>query len=98
MVFIELMQLRYFVTVAQLQHLTRAAEQLRISQPALSKAISRLEKELGTELFDRSANRISLNSSGRLTYNMSLRRFLCWTAAKPPCNVRQAWCPGTSAL
>ncbi len=62
----ELMQLRYFVTVAQLQHLTRAAEQLRISQPALSKAISRLEEELGTELFDRSANRISLNSSGRL--------------------------------
>ena len=62
----ELMQLRYFVTVAQLQHLTRAAEQLRISQPALSKAISRLEEELGTELFDRSANRIALNSSGRL--------------------------------
>ena len=62
----ELMQLRYFVTVAQLQHLTRAAEQLRISQPALSKAISRLEEELGTELFDRSTNRIALNSSGRL--------------------------------
>ena len=62
----ELMQLRYFMTVAQLQHLTRAAEQLRISQPALSKAISRLEEELGTELFDRSANRITLNSSGRL--------------------------------
>lgn len=62
----ELMQLRYFVAVAQLQHLTRAAEQLRISQPALSKAISRLEEELGAELFDRSANRISLNSSGRL--------------------------------
>lgn len=62
----ELTQLHYFMTVAQTQHLTRAAETLRISQPALSKAISRLEKELGTVLFDRGANRITLNENGRL--------------------------------
>lgn len=62
----ELSQLRYFVAVAQLQHLTRAADALNISQPALSKAISRLEDELGQTLFDRSANRITLNTSGKL--------------------------------
>lgn len=62
----ELSQLRYFVTVAHTQHLTRAAEALKISQPALSKAISRLEEELGMELFDRSSNRIALNNNGQL--------------------------------
>ena len=62
----ELSQLRYFVTVAHAQHLTRAAEALKISQPALSKAIARLEEELGVELFDRSSNRISLNNNGQL--------------------------------
>lgn len=60
----ELSQLHYFVTVAQLEHLTRAAEHLNISQPALSKAISRLEEELGMPLFDRSVNRIVLNRNG----------------------------------
>lgn len=62
----ELAQLRYFVAVAQTQHFTRAAETLCISQPALSKAISRLEAELGAELFDRGANSITLNNNGRL--------------------------------
>lgn len=63
---VELSQLRYFVTVAQMQHFTKAAEALNISQPALSKAISRLEEELGQSLFDRSANRITLNNGGKL--------------------------------
>lgn len=62
--FMELSQLHYFVTVAQMEHLTRAAEHLNISQPALSKAISRLEEELGMPLFDRSVNRIVLNRNG----------------------------------
>lgn len=62
----ELSQLRYFITVAQLQHLTKAAEALNISQPALSKSISRLEDELGMSLFDRSPNRIILNDNGML--------------------------------
>lgn len=61
----ELSQLHYFVTVAQMEHLTRAAEHLNISQPALSKAISRLEEELGMPLFERSFNRIVLNRNGR---------------------------------
>ena len=60
----ELSPLKYFVTVAQTQHLTRAAEILNISQPALSKAIGRLEEEIGTPLFDRTPNRIVLNHTG----------------------------------
>ena len=43
----ELLQLRYFLVAAQYQHMTKAAEQLQIAQPALSQAIHRLEIELG---------------------------------------------------
>ena len=46
-----LFYLRYFVTLAQVQHYTKAAEQLCIAQPSLSHAITQLEKELGVPLF-----------------------------------------------
>lgn len=59
-------QIRYFVTVAQLQNMSKAAEYLHMSQPALSKSIASLEEELGTPLFSREGKRISLNSSGKL--------------------------------
>jgi len=59
-------QIRYFVTAAQLQNLSKAAEYLHISQPALSKSISKLEEELGTPLFVRDGKRISLNPAGQL--------------------------------
>lgn len=62
----ELLQLRYFLTVARLEHITRAAEELCMTQPSLSKSISRLEKEVGSPLFDRSGRQIKLNESGRI--------------------------------
>lgn len=46
----ELTQLTYFLTVAQMQHMTRAAEALHIAQPALTKSVQRLESELGVPL------------------------------------------------
>jgi len=46
--------------------LVEASEQLHISQPALSRAMQKLEAELGVKLFDRQKNRISLNENGRL--------------------------------
>lgn len=61
----ELLQLKYFQTVARLDHMTRASEELHIPQPALSKTISLLEKELGVKLFDRRGKYIYLNEFGR---------------------------------
>src|SRR5262245_11366624 len=61
----ELLQLHYFRTVARLEHVTRAAEELRVAQPALSKTIARLETELGVPLFDRRGRRVALNTCGR---------------------------------
>lgn len=59
-------QLRYFIAVAKYEHLGRAAEELGLSQPALSRSISRLEEEFDTRLFDRSGRRIQLNSNGKV--------------------------------
>src|SRR5579875_2690206 len=61
----ELHQLAYFRTVARTQHFTQAAEQLAISQPALSRAIANLEQELGIPLFDRRGRSVVLNSYGK---------------------------------
>ena len=61
----ELTQLKYFLAVSHLEHFTRAAEELHISQPSLSKAISNLEDELGVPLFDRDRRNVHLNGYGR---------------------------------
>jgi len=61
----ELQQLKYFQTVARLQHFTHAAEELFISQPSLSRAIANLEEELGAPLFDRLGRQVRLNRLGR---------------------------------
>ena len=62
----EIEQLQYFKTVATLQHMTRAAEVLSISQPALSKSIANIEQVLGVPLFDREGRSIYLNRFGQL--------------------------------
>jgi len=62
----ELMQLKYFKTVAEIGKISEAAQSLFISAPALSASISRLEKELGVCLFDRTNNRIKLNPQGQI--------------------------------
>ncbi|MBT2690627.1 LysR family transcriptional regulator [Bacillus sp. ISL-47] len=62
----EWQHLVYFQTVARFQHMTRAAESLSISQPALSRSISRLEEELGVPLFERQGRSIILNRYGSL--------------------------------
>lgn len=54
----------YVETVAELQSFTRAAEKLYISQPALTKSISKLEDELGVKLFDRSVHPLQLTYAG----------------------------------
>lgn len=58
--------LKYFITVAQTEHMSRAAEQLNITQPSLSTSIRRLEAELGFPLFDRTGRGIRLNEYGTI--------------------------------
>jgi len=69
--------MRLFATVVDHTSLNKAAERLNISQPALSRRISRLESELGTLLFRRIGKRLELTAAGQLTYEFAqeLRRF-----------------------
>lgn len=65
----ELLQLRYFCTAARMQNISHAAAFHQIPQPAMSKTISKLEKELGVALFDREKNRIRLSPQGQRFYS-----------------------------
>lgn len=62
----ELRVLRYFLTVAREQNITRAAELLHISQPTLSRQLMQLEEELGTTLYKRGNRNITLTEAGML--------------------------------
>ena len=62
----EVDQLRYFLRVAGRSNFTRAAEDLGISQPALSRSIQKLEEELGQPVFERKARSVSLTEAGVL--------------------------------
>ncbi|AOK92776.1 LysR family transcriptional regulator [Paenibacillus polymyxa] len=60
----ELLQLRYFLAVARLEHVTEAARSLHVTQSSLSKTIQRLEEDLGVPLFDRTGRKLRLNEFG----------------------------------
>ena len=60
----ELRLLRYFLTVAKEQSFTKAAEQLHITQPTLSRQMAAFEEDLGVTLFIRSGKKISLTDEG----------------------------------
>jgi DNA-binding transcriptional LysR family regulator len=62
----DIRQLRYFKTIAELGSLTKAAEQLRISQPALTRQIQSLERDMGVDLFFRHSRGLELTSAGAL--------------------------------
>ncbi|MFI9768624.1 LysR family transcriptional regulator [Streptomyces sp. NPDC052415] len=77
--------LRYFVTVADELHFTRAAERLYVSQPALSKQVRALERQLGMALFHRGPGGVTLTPAG--------------TALLPHARrVLNAWADGAAAL
>jgi LysR family hydrogen peroxide-inducible transcriptional activator len=62
---VDLEQLRQFLKVAELGNFTRAAEVVGLSQPALSRAIARLEEELGQPVFERQTRHVTLTDAGR---------------------------------
>ena len=62
----ELRVLRYFLTIAQEENITKAAMLLHVTQPTLSRQLMQLEEELGCKLFHRSQYRIILTDAGML--------------------------------
>ena len=62
----EIRVLRYFLTVAQEENITKAANALHITQPALSRQIVQMEEEMGVRLFERSTRRLTLTNEGLL--------------------------------
>lgn len=64
----ELLQLRYFKDAAESENFSQTARKNMVPQPSISKTISRLEDELGVNLFDRNGKNISLNANGKFFY------------------------------
>lgn len=62
----ELRMLRYFLMIAQEENITRAAKKLHITQPALSRQLTVLERELGSQLLLRGKRKTTLTEAGRL--------------------------------
>ena len=58
-----------FYYVAKNNNITQAANELMVSQPAVSKAIKTLERDLNTSLFNRNKDGVTLNNAGELLYN-----------------------------
>ena len=73
----ELTYLYYFKIIAEKENMSRAAETLHVSQPALSKTIAKLENSLGVTLFERKKGRISLSPIGAEFYRQVAKAFDC---------------------
>ena len=58
-------ELKYILCIAKYQNLTKAAQELYISQPTLTKHLQKLEREMGTKLFSRSGNSYTPTFAGR---------------------------------
>jgi LysR family transcriptional regulator, hydrogen peroxide-inducible genes activator len=65
---LEIHQLRYFVSVAEIGNFTRAAQACNVAQPSLSQQILKLEQELGQPLFERLGRHVRLTAAGRVLY------------------------------
>ena len=75
----DILRIRSFVTVARLGNVTRAAEALHLTQPAVTGHIRTMEQELGVALFQRTANRIELTKAGTMLNNATFRPFLVYS-------------------
>ena len=64
----EFAQLKYFMEVAKLQHITLASKHMHVAQPSITKSIHRLEEELGVVLIQKKGRNIELTEMGKLLY------------------------------
>jgi len=64
----EILQLTYFCSSAETENFSKTAKKFNVPASNISQSVHRLEKELGVKLFDRSANRITLNDLGKEFY------------------------------
>ncbi len=69
---LELRQLRYFIEVAEREHISEAAEHLHVAQSAISRQIANLEEELGTPLFERVGRNVKLTPIGKIFLEHSI--------------------------
>ena len=69
----DLRDLRYFETIAELEHIGRATERLHRSQPALTTSVRRLEEAVGAPLFEKSGRGIRLTPAGKLLQKWAQR-------------------------
>ncbi|WP_283801607.1 LysR substrate-binding domain-containing protein [Nitratireductor sp. GZWM139] len=72
----DLTRLRYFLAVAEELNFRKASERLNVAQPAVSRAVQALEKELGFRLFDRTTRRVSLTDAGEVLANDAKKAML----------------------
>ncbi|MBC2900725.1 LysR family transcriptional regulator [Streptomyces cupreus] len=87
--------LRYFVTVAEELHFTRAAERLYVSQPALSKQVRALERQLGVVLFHRGPQGVTLTEAGAALLPHARRVLDAWTDGSAALESARAAARGT---
>jgi DNA-binding transcriptional LysR family regulator len=85
---VHLRNLRYFVAVAEELHFSRAAERLHVSQPALSKQVRQLERELRFPLFRRDRRRVELTAAGEALLPAARRLLTDWEAALAEASAR----------
>lgn len=69
----ELNQLHQLVTIANVGTISKAAEIIHLSQPALTRSMQRLESEWNVTLFDRQKNKVALNKTGELAVQYARR-------------------------
>jgi DNA-binding transcriptional LysR family regulator len=79
-------QLKYFQTLADVENFTRASIKLDLSQPALSRSISRLEEEIGVPLFERKSHGVEINSYGKIFLQHANQALVEINAAKQEIN------------
>ncbi len=91
-------QLAYFSKVCETQSLSRAAEELHITQPAVSKQIKALEDELGERLFDRIGKKVFLTRAGNMLYGHAGRILRSVQEAKTAVMDMSAECSGELSI